>query len=159
MDSRLPPVSFFVMTLPEFIGRLHPLILHFPIAMIIVAAGVEAARLRWDHPKFAHLVTFLLGIGAAGAVLASASGWLFAFEAYPRPSLRWMLEWHRWLGIGTTALTACAAWLSWRFGMTTANRHRWLRRVIVWTAAASVSLTGHFGALMVWGEDYFGAGD
>lgn len=147
------------MPLLEFIGRLHPLVLHFPIALIIVAAGVEAVRVRWDHPSFAGLVTFLLGVGAAGAAIATASGWIFAYESYPRPSLRWMLEWHRWLGIGTTVLTACAAWLAWRLGAASGNRHRWLRRVVVWTAAASVSITGHFGALMVWGEDHFGGGE
>ncbi len=145
------------MTWLEFIGRLHPLVLHFPIALIVVAAGVEVVRLRWNDPSGARLVTFLLGVGAAGAIFASTSGWIFAHESYPRPSLRWMLEWHRWLGIGTTVLTVCAAWVSWRLGSATDSRHRWLRRAVVWTVAASVSITGHFGALMVWGEDYFGA--
>jgi uncharacterized membrane protein len=41
-------------------GRLHPLVLHFPIALILLAAGIEVLRLKWEHPQFARLVPFLL---------------------------------------------------------------------------------------------------
>ena len=41
-------------------GRMHPLVLHFPIALILLAAAVEAVRLKWDRPAFAQLVPFLL---------------------------------------------------------------------------------------------------
>lgn len=147
------------MSLLEFAGRLHPLVLHFPIALIVLAGGIEVVRLRFSHPFLVPLVPFLLGVGAAGAVIASATGWIFAYESYPRPSLRWALEWHRWLGIGTAFVAACAAWLSWRLASAANGRRCWLRRVVIWAAVVAVSVTGHLGAMMVWDEDYFGAGE
>lgn len=143
------------MDFAQLFGRLHPLILHFPIALILLAATVEVVRLKWDRPALAQLVPFLLVVGALGAIAASVTGWVFARESYPRPALRWMLEWHRWLGIATTVLAGFAAWIAWRFASGATARARWLRRGAVWLTALLLTVAAHLGALMVWGEDYF----
>lgn len=136
-------------------GRMHPLVLHFPIALIFLAAGIELVRLKWESPRLAAFVPFLLLIGAIGAFLASVTGWVFAYESYPRPALRWMLQWHRWLGIAATVLAGGAAWITYRFANNETTSGRWLRRLSVWLTAAVLSVAAHLGALMVWGEDYF----
>ena len=139
----------------QLFGRLHPLVLHFPIALIILAAGVELARLKWDREQFAQLVPFLLVVGALGALASSVTGWVFAQESYPRPSMRWMLTWHRWLGIGATVLAGGAAWIAHRNATAETTGGRWLRRSIVWLTAIVLIAASHLGALMVWGEDHF----
>lgn len=136
-------------------GRLHPLVLHFPIALILLAAAVEAVRLSWDCPAFAQLVPFLLWVGAVSALASSATGWVFALESAPRPALRWALDWHRWLGITATGLAGGAAWIAQRQAHATTPGGRWLRRAMVWLAAIVLSAAAHLGALMVWGEDFF----
>lgn len=143
------------MDLTLLFGRMHPLVLHFPIALILLAAGIELIRLRWDGPRLAGLVPFLLLVGAVGALFASVTGWVFAFESYPRPALRWMLQWHRWLGIAATVLAGGAAWVTFRLANSETPGGRWLRRLSVWLTAALLSAAAHLGALMVWGEDYF----
>ncbi len=143
------------MDISTLFGRLHPLVLHFPIALILLAAGIELMRLKWDHPRYATLVPFLLIAGAVGALAASGTGWVFAHESHPRPSLRWMLQWHRWLGIAATVLAAGAAWVAYKFANSENPRGRWLRRSAVWLTALVLSVAAHLGALMVWGEDYF----
>lgn len=143
------------MNFAQLFGRLHPLVLHFPIALIILAAVVEAVRLKWERPALAQLVPFVLVIGALGALVASATGWMFAHDYFPAPSDRWMLTWHRWLGIATTVLAGFAAWIAWFSAYSLRPRDRWLRRVAVWLAALILTVTAHLGALMVWGADYF----
>lgn len=136
-------------------GRLHPLVLHFPIALILLAAGIEVVRLGWEHPLFPKLVPFLLVAGAAGALLASGSGWVFAQESHPRPELAWMLNWHRWLGIAATVLAAGAAWVAMRLANAETAAGRWARRSAIWLTAGVLSAAAHLGALLVWGDDYF----
>lgn len=136
-------------------GRMHPLVLHFPIALIFLAAGIELARLKWSNLRLASVVPVLLLIGAIGAFFASVTGWVFAFESYPRPALRWMLQWHRWLGIAATVMAGGAAWIAYRFANDESPKGRWLRRGSVWLTAVVLSVAAHLGALMVWGEDYF----
>ncbi len=142
-------------TLQILFGRLHPLVVHFPIALILLAAAAEGVRAKWDRPQLAKLVTFLLIVGAAGSALASITGWVFAFESHPRPSLAWMLSWHRWLGIATAVLGGFSAWIAWKLADTPSTGARWCRRLLIWLTAALLVFTAHFGALMVWGEDYF----
>ncbi len=151
----IPDAGLFPMDFTLLFGRLHPLVLHFPIALIMLAAAVEAVRLKWDRPAFAQLVPFLLWVGAIGAVASSVTGWVFALESYPRPSLRWALNWHRWLGIAATVLAAGAAWVAHRHANAATPAGRWLRRSAVWLTALVLSAAAHLGALMVWGEDYF----
>jgi uncharacterized membrane protein len=143
------------MDFTQLIGRLHPLVLHFPIALILLAAAVEVVRLRWDGPALAQLVPFLLGVGAFGAVASSVTGWIFAEESVPRPDLRWALNWHRWLGLAATVLAGGAAWMARRHANAATPFARWSRRVAVWLAALVLSGAAHLGALMVWGEDHF----
>lgn len=143
------------MNFAQLFGRMHPLVLHFPIALILLAAAVEAVRLKWDRPAFAQVVPFLLSVGALGAVASSVTGWVFALESYPRPSLRWALTWHRWLGITATVMAGGAAWIAHRHANAATPGGRWLRRSAVWLTALVLSAAGHLGALMVWGEDYF----
>lgn len=136
-------------------GRLHPLVLHFPIALILLAAGIEVVRLKWERPLFSKLVPFLLMAGAIGALFASGSGWVFAQESHPRPEVSRMLNWHRWLGIAATVLATGAAWVATRFATAETSGGRWARRLAVWLTAIVLSAAAHLGALLVWGEDYF----
>ncbi len=143
------------MTPLQLIGRLHPLVVHFPIACIVLAGAGETVRLFWNRPQLGAFVTWALGIGTLAAVLALPTGFVFAYEYHPQPSLRWMLQLHRWLGVAT-AVVAFTAWIAARTWIETLSpSKRWLRRGIVWLASLALIATAHFGALMVWGEDYF----
>lgn len=136
-------------------GRLHPLVLHFPIALLLLAAALEVVRLKWDRPGLGRTITLLMAIGAAGTLVATATGWVFAVESHPRPSLRWMLQWHRWLGVATTVLACVAAWLASRLAEAPTSGARWMRRASIWMTSLVLIGAAHLGALMVWGEDYF----
>lgn len=147
------------MDISVLFGRLHPLALHFPIALLLLAAALEVVRLKWDRPGLGRTVALLMAIGAVGALVATTTGWVFAAESHPRLSLRWMLQWHRWLGITTTVLAGVAAWLSARLAESPVTSARWLRRATVWLTAIILVAASHLGALMVWGEDYFAASE
>ncbi len=64
----LPPI-------PSFVG-LHPLLVHYPIALLTIAPLLLAAGLvlRRHAPVLDGVALTLMAIGAAGAVAAVATG-------------------------------------------------------------------------------------
>jgi len=138
-----------------FIGRLHPLLLHFPIALILVAAGLETLRFvvgKRETPS--PTASTCLWIGLVMCVLAVWAGWELAEQEQETGTLVGL---HRWTAIATLALTALAAGalaLRRLKGRDWAGPHVGLLML----AGVLVAISGHFGAEMVWGEGWLFGG-
>jgi uncharacterized membrane protein len=132
-------------------GRLHPLLLHFPIALLVFAAAAEVAALLTKYPAWHVVAVVNLRVGAASAAITAITGWLLASSLHV-DDVR-ALEWHRWIGVVTTAAVIGAA-LATAGDDSQSRRVRWLYRVALFWAAALVAVTGHLGARLVWGADF-----
>ena len=131
-------------------GRLHPLLVHFPIALILGAAAAELVSVATRLPEWHAVAVANLRVGAAFAVASAGAGWLLASSRIVEASPA--LEWHRWLGL-MAAFAALGAALT---TVQSGRRSRRLRmyRLVLFSAAASVAVAGHFGAVLVWGADF-----
>lgn len=139
----------------EFAGRLHPLLVHLPIALLLAGGIIEFARLRWKSPLLTEAAVWCFGLGALFAAFAVGSGLILEEHSRFVPEVAQYVEQHETLGIAT-AISAAAAFASeyfWRNA--SAPIKVWLRRIVAWTTLALIILTGHFGALAVWGGDWF----
>ena len=134
-----------------FAGKLHPVVVHFPIALLIVACVLEFFRRRRGDERPAGAAIACALIGAVTAAAAAAMGWSGALTAGHSGSL---LEWHRWLGIAVAGVSTVAAVLalSARYGGGY-FAFAWYRLTLV-LAAALVAIAGHFGGSLVYGSDY-----
>jgi uncharacterized membrane protein len=131
-------------------GRLHPLLVHFPIALILIAAIAELVFAATRFPEWHTVAVANVRAGAAFAVASAGAGWLLASSRVVEASPA--LEWHRRLGLAGTAAAVAAA-LATR-GMNRLPRRLWLYRVVLVAAAALIAVAGHFGAVLVWGADF-----
>jgi uncharacterized membrane protein len=85
-------MPFFV-RLADWFGRLHPAIVHFPIAFF--PAALVTAIVGRRRPAFGAPVQFLVVAGGIFAVIATAAGWIAGLSAEPDQ----VLSYHRWLGV------------------------------------------------------------
>ena len=140
--------------LARFAGRFHPSTVHFPIALIAAAALFEILGAARRDRALAVSAVWLAALGASGAVAAAALGWsAAAFSAFPG-DLAWVLETHRWLGVGTAAmavLAATAGVLSLRRG----GGWPFLFRLLLLAATVLVLVTGFFGGTLIYGFDHY----
>jgi len=85
-------MPFFV-RLVDWFGRLHPAIVHFPIAFF--PAALFAAIVGRKRPAFAAPVQFLVVAGSIFAPIAAMAGWFAGLSAEPEQ----ILTYHRWVGV------------------------------------------------------------
>lgn len=141
--------------LPRLSGRGHVVLVHFPIALLIVAAACEfwnALRRRTD-PSRSGLTCLVLG--ALGAGVSAATGWINADLEGARTSVAETLSLHRWVGVaaaGASLLTALVIAPLLRPG---GRGPIGAYRAGVVISAALVGVAGHFGGSLVHGENYF----
>jgi uncharacterized membrane protein/mono/diheme cytochrome c family protein len=152
-DAALPELGA-VLTPTRFLGRLHPILVHVPIAFATAAGVWELWRaLRRDASPNRWTPVFLW-IAAIAALAAVGSGWMNAAWEYAKePSDT--LERHRWLGTAAAVLLVALAWLT--RGSDRAPPFASVRiaqRLGAIAVAAVVGITAHLGGSLVYGEDY-----
>lgn len=139
--------------LVHFLGKLHPISVHFPIALIILAAFAEVLALLRCQPIFSETARTLLAFGAAASIVAAPLGWANAATS-EHTGQEQTVEQHRWLGIASAATSVAALLIG-----TAASRRggRTLRTtylIVLLAAAIGTSVAGHLGGALVYGDDY-----
>jgi len=90
----------------QFIGRFHPLVVHFPIALLLVVPILELAG---SSSRFSYLrlsTSFFLGLATLSATCAAILGWcLGRTGGYSG----WLITQHMWAGV----LLSAVCWLCW----------------------------------------------
>ncbi|WP_373331128.1 DUF1549 domain-containing protein [Salmonirosea aquatica] len=128
----------------QFLGRLHPLIVHFPVGLLCVALFLEILDWWGSKKELRAGINLLVWIGAVSAMVAVALGLILANqENYGGDTLTY----HQWSGIATMSLSLLALALL-RMG-----RLRWYRVTLILTVVG-VTVAGHLGAMLTHGDDY-----
>lgn len=141
----------------RFFGRMHPVLVHFPIALLVVAAIVEFWRLlvaRLDRPT--PFSSTAIAFAAIAALLASSTGWLNAEHESAEEGRTLFL--HRWLGIAVVVLSLglllVAAQARSASSRREPSRAMTIFRLGLFGTAILVGAVGHLGGEMVYGENY-----
>jgi len=133
-------------------ARMHPLLVHFPIALLILAAVVE--WLGWILKKtmdWEPVVAWTLTVSALSSPVAVAMGWILAeIEGYRDATITN----HRTFGLITAILSLTCMLLWIRKQKNSSRRVVWLFRFLLLAAAILVGLAGHTGGELVYGEGY-----
>jgi uncharacterized membrane protein len=130
----------------RLLGRCHTAVVHFPIALVTVAAALESWQLLRGRRELARATPVCLAIGAFGAVLASLFG-LFLDESEGGGGDPVVI--HKWAGLVATAAAIVALALL-RMPI---SRRAVLRLTIV-AAAGLTSMTGYLGGELVFGHNH-----
>ena len=136
--------------LPDFGGRLHPLIVHLPIGLLLPAAVLYFLPAgKWSAPAKPAL-PLLYAAGALSAVAACATGLLLRPQAdYSSP----LIDRHLWSGI---AVAVCAAVLAW-LGYYRPEAKKTIRHLLNGALFCLLMLAGHLGGSLTHGAGYLTA--
>ena len=144
----LPPDGTERAEWAQFIGRFHPLTVHFPLALLLLVPILEVAG-RDARFSYLRLSTgFVLGLATLSATLAAVLGWSLARSGgYSGP----LLKQHMWGGI----LLAAVCWLCWL--LRTREQGSGLGSMYALALAIGIGLvawTGYRGGQLSLGQDH-----
>jgi uncharacterized membrane protein len=133
----------------QTVGRMHPLLLHFPIVILLIAMLLEFFRFKpenFNNPFYRSLLQNLLLIGALFAAVTVIMGlFLSKEEGYGGDTL----SWHKWTGAGIFFVASFIYWIrnsSWYNALTA--------KACALFTVVGLMLTGHYGAVLTHGENF-----
>ena len=136
----------------RWLGKFHVLVIHFPIALLATAAGMELFFAVQGNREPSPLVRVCLLLGAAGAVVAVVLGWLHADSGGAGAGSN-LLPAHRWLG--TVAGLLAIVLTLWSEVETRRARRSWQFRFLLWPVALLLGAAAHVGGILVHGDRFF----
>ncbi len=133
----------------QAVGRMHPLLLHFPIAILLLSMFLEFFRFKAPYSQQEFFQTFasrLLLVGVLSAAVTAIMGLLLAREEGYAGQV---LQWHKWTGAGIVFVAALVYWC---------RNYSWYRAPVAQAGALVTSLclvsAGHFGATLTHGDNF-----
>ncbi|MDZ7647368.1 MAG: c-type cytochrome domain-containing protein [Cytophagales bacterium] len=133
----------------QFLGRLHPLIVHFPISLLVVALIVEIYSWRKKDQTIRSGLYLILFIGTLTAIISCVFGILLKDQDEYASNT---LTIHQWTGIATTIMSIATLYL-FRLSGKRPQLIKVYRAFLVFTVLG-VGVAGHLGASLTHGADY-----
>ncbi len=138
-----------------FLGKLHPAVVHFPIALVLVALAFVVVRMIFGLERYEEMAATIIYWAAASAIAAAFLG--LARASGPKfPSfLESYFLWHRALGLVTAALTTVTAVTAFEWRHSGSRKLLIAFRILLAVTAVVIGIAGHLGAALVFGPNYF----
>ena len=129
----------------EFFGHFHPLLVHLPIGILLTALFLQWLSARDSYRSYASVVPVVLLMGVIAAFLSCITGWILSLtDDYDKT----LVSWHMWMGIATafTSLLLYAKSVNPKFGIS--------RKLLTLILLTLILVTGHLGGSLTHGSDY-----
>ena len=138
-----------LLSLSDFIGRFHPVIVHLPIGILLLGVLLHWLSRSTRFGNLQPAVRIVLLLGAISAVISCISGWLLGRGGDYDPDI---LNRHRWVGIGT-AVIAILYYLNYakKTGQKLPVTLPYILSVLL---LLLITFTGHLGGTLTHGEGY-----
>ncbi|MFC5411084.1 c-type cytochrome domain-containing protein [Larkinella bovis] len=131
------------------VGRMHPLILHFPIVILLLAMAMEIFRFNSQYARNEFYRGFLANLLLVGVLSAAVTVIMGLFLSKEEGYSGTVLQWHKWTGVGLFYLSAFIYW---------SRDQAWYRAPVAKSGALVAVLVlisaGHYGAVLTHGDNF-----
>lgn len=138
----------------DVLARAHPMLVHFPIALLLAGALAELGRMLVGRPGRSPIAFYCVVLGTLGALLAGVSGWFWADLDPPSAKQADTLAWHRWTAVAAASLATLALLVGLFSNGESGARAARVYRLLLFLAAGAVAFAGAKGGDLVWGAGH-----
>lgn len=156
VEVKVAPVaaSTGVAGLPDLIGRLHPAVVHFPIAWLVLLFLFDLGAFVLRKESCERCGVVVLAVAVASCLPALASGFLREDRMGATPEMDALIDVHKLLMLAVTGVAALALVLRLARRNRLAGGWKAVYLALVAVAAALVGAGGHWGGKIVYGKDF-----
>jgi len=131
-------------------SHIHPMVVHFPIALIMVGFLFEFVSLFLKkEPCFSKTALYLMVLGTLGAGVALTSGYLFT-SALTEGEVAKIYIWHRTGAIIALIIMTIACTVRIYVAKKTSSPLKWIAFGLYFLGTLAISFTGFMGGTMVY---------
>ena len=134
-----------LLSITEFIGRFHPLFVHLPIGILLLALLLQWLSQKEKYTISHSVLVIIWSIGIISAIVSCITGYLLSLKGeYDATTVNL----HMWMGIAVAVVSLL-------IGIKVYYKR--LDKVFKIAAVALlilISTTGHFGGSLTHGDDY-----
>jgi uncharacterized membrane protein len=135
----------------EFLARLHPLVVHLPIGILLLAFLLEVLSRFRGYKKLRSAVFISILLGTISAIFACISGWLLSQDGgYDEP----LIDQHKFSGLATAAVSIVITALYYRIKLFPKVNRNAIRLFSFLPLVVLILITGHLGGSVTHGEDF-----
>lgn len=142
-------------TAVSILGKFHPMVTHFPIALVISALLFSGLAVVLKIQTLEVVSVYSVYLAALSGLVTVALGLAAGYSASYPTFLAGYLSTHRLLGITTGVMTFVTAFLGHRQLGTRSAGRAWTYRGCLLVNSVLVGITGHFGATLAFGPEHF----
>ena len=136
------------------IGKLHVVIVHFPIALAVCAVLADLLWLATRKDSFKNAGMYCLLLAGISALPVVITGLIKVWGRQFGGNYLHIVTVHKYLGITSFVIAVLAAVI--RLGCRERMKKWWLAGycVLMLALVVSIALTGHYGGMLVHGQDF-----
>ena len=124
------------------LGRMHPMVLHFPIAFIVILVLLDLFKSHLEEVSFQKIHKFLLYLTVVSTSLSAIMGFFLSKEEGYTSDLMTL---HKWGGVAICYMV---------YFLLLANQRNWSYKIALYSSLVTVFFAGHFGAGLTHGKDF-----
>jgi len=141
--------------LSDAVGHWHPLLVHFPVALLLIAVVAEGLCVIRRDGRYADAARFMVTAAAWLSIPTAVTGFLRADALTLDAARQSLFAVHRIAGIATPVLAFLAAGLAEGTRRSGQVWEQMLYRIVLLLAAVAAGVAGHYGGQLVFGAGFF----
>ena len=126
----------------QTVGRMHPMVLHFPIALIVMLVLLHLFHSQLEPASYEKVRKALLYLTAVTTSLSAIMGFFLSREEGYTSDLMTL---HKWVGVSVCYLV---------YLLLLADPVKWFYKITLYSSLVILFLAGHFGAGLTHGTDF-----
>ncbi|MFP5081358.1 c-type cytochrome domain-containing protein [Pedobacter sp. JCM 36344] len=131
------------------VGRMHPMLLHFPIVLLMLAMVLEYFRFKSVYTQEPLYQSFASGLMLTSVVFSAITVIMGLFLSKEPAYGGSLLNWHKWTGVSVVFLGSLIYWC---------RNALWYKASAAKTGAVLLTLvliiTGHYGGTLTHGDNF-----